>query len=317
MVADGLAQKRVRVDGKFFRLGDRKFFVKGVAYGPFAPNAQQQLFAAEAQTAKDFKQIVSLGANLVRVYQVPPRWFLDLASAHEIKVFIDILWNKERCFLDSENAREDAREAVRKAATACCGHPAVFAYSLVNEIPADIVRWSGAQAISDFIDELADIARQIDPGCLCTFGNFPPTEFLRPRTIDFLSFNIYLHQQRTYENYCARLQMIAGEKPLLTGEFGIDSLREGESTKCEILAWQIETSFKAGLAGTIVFTFTDDWFSGGAAIEDWFMGITSRDRTPKQSFFTVQKAFHAAPYFPLPRVPKVSIVVACFNGAKT
>ncbi len=27
--------ERVRLDGKFFRLGDRKFWVKGVTYGPF------------------------------------------------------------------------------------------------------------------------------------------------------------------------------------------------------------------------------------------------------------------------------------------
>ena len=47
------------------------------------------------------------------------------------------------------------------------------------------------------------------------------------------------------------------------------------------------------------------------------MGITSRDRTPKQSFFTVQKAFAVAPYFPLAGAPKVSVVVACYNGAKT
>jgi len=29
---------RVRRDGKFFRLGAEKFYVKGVTYGPFAPN---------------------------------------------------------------------------------------------------------------------------------------------------------------------------------------------------------------------------------------------------------------------------------------
>ena len=32
------ATDRVRRDGKFFRLGSEKFYVKGVTYGPFAPN---------------------------------------------------------------------------------------------------------------------------------------------------------------------------------------------------------------------------------------------------------------------------------------
>ena len=135
--------------------------------------------------------------------------------------------------------------------------------------------------------------------------------------MDFVSFNVYLHQRAAYEKYMARLQMIAGEKPLLIGEFGIDSMREGEESKCEILAWQIESGFRAGLAGTIVFTYTDDWFAGGSQVEEWFMGLTTVDRKAKPSFVTVQKQFRRAPYFPLLRYPKVSVVVACYNGAKT
>ena len=32
----------------------------------------------------------------------------------------------------------------------------------------------------------------------------------------------------------------------MLAEFGIDSYREGEPAKCEMLAWQIETAFRAG-----------------------------------------------------------------------
>ena len=42
---------------------------------------------------------------------------------------------------------ESARDAVRRAVFACASHPAVFAFSVANEIPPDIVRWSGAQAL--------------------------------------------------------------------------------------------------------------------------------------------------------------------------
>ena len=31
---------RIRRDGKFFRLGDRKFYVRGVTYGPFALSSE-------------------------------------------------------------------------------------------------------------------------------------------------------------------------------------------------------------------------------------------------------------------------------------
>src|SRR5690242_1330672 len=101
-VADA-SQPRVSVDGKSFRLGENKFFVKGLAYGPFAPQANGSGFAAPEQTARDFAQIRSLQANLLRVYHVPPKWFLDLASQHELKVLIDIPWNKHLCFVESRS----------------------------------------------------------------------------------------------------------------------------------------------------------------------------------------------------------------------
>src|SRR5262245_42627637 len=183
MGADSSSNLRARVDGKFFRLGEKKFYLKGVSYGPFAPNAQIEMFPSPDQTAKDFALIRELGANLLRVYYVPPRWFLDLAAANELKLLIDIPWSKHRCFLDSSVNRDAAIRAVREAIITAARHPAIFAFSLVNEIPPDVVRWSGAEAIARFIDELVDHAKAIDPQCLCTFGNYPPTEFLRPQNI--------------------------------------------------------------------------------------------------------------------------------------
>src|SRR5262249_51872715 len=162
---------RVVVDGKFFRLGEKKFFVKGVAYGPFAPGPAGHPFAAPEQTALDFDQIRELGANVVRVYHMPPAWLLDLADTRGLKVFVDPPWNKHLCFDDAAR-RAEARAAVRRAVLAGCGHPAIFAYSVANEIPADIVRWIGARAVADFIDELVVEAKLAGPQCLCTFSNF-------------------------------------------------------------------------------------------------------------------------------------------------
>jgi O-antigen biosynthesis protein len=308
---------RVRVDGKFFRLGDRKFHVKGITYGPFAPNANGEMFASPEQTARDFKQINALGANVIRVYYAPPVWLLNLAADHGLKVLVDVPWPKHLCFLDSERAQDEARETVRQAVRACGGHPAVFAFSVVNEISAEIVRWSGVARVEKFIDELVAEAKAIDPDCLCTFTSFPPTEFLQSQDIDFVCFNVYLHHRNQFEGYLARLQSLAGEKPLMLGELGMDSIREGETHKCEFLTWQIETVFRAGLAGMVVFSFTDDWFRGGMQIEDWGFGLTTRDRQPKESFRAVQRQFRIAPYFPLPKAVKVSVVVATYNGSRT
>ena len=308
---------RVVLDGKFFRVGGQKFYVKGVSYGPFAPNPQGEYFLSLEETTRDFTLIRELGANVIRIYHVPPRWLLDLAMSLGLRLFVDIPWCKHLCFLDSEEYKEDARRRVRAAVEQCAAHPAIFALSVVNEISPDIVRWSGARMVANFIDELVDIVKSVDPDCLCTFGNYPPTEFLRPQNIDFLCFNVYLHQQKPYENYIARLQMLANEKPLMVGEFGIDSLSESEAFQCEALEWQIETSFRCGLAGTVVYSFTDQWYKDGRYVEGWALGLTTHERQPKPAFATVQKQFQLAPYFPLSRYPKVSVVVASFNGVRT
>src|SRR6476620_5439873 len=237
---------RAGVDGKFFRLGSRKFYVKGVSYGPFAPNSAGQTFASPEQTGVDFAKIQELGANLIRVYHAPPKWFLDLALQHDLRILLDVPWNKHVRFMDSRQERDNAREAVRRAVIGCARHPAIFALSVANEIPADMVRWSGAKAVAEFIDELLLEAKRLDPELLCTYTSFPSTEFLRPQRIDFLNFNVYLHQRQNFKNYLARLQMHADSKPLLLTETGIDSLREGEERKSSILSWQIEEAFRSG-----------------------------------------------------------------------
>ena len=317
MAASDAVGARLSVDGKFFRLGAVKFHVQGVTYGPFAPNARNEPFASPDQTEQDFWQIRELGANTLRTYCVPPRWFLDLAARHELKVLMDVPWSKHLCFLDSERAQQEARESVRRAVADCRGHPAVFAFSLANEIPAEIVRWSGVRRVEAFIDELVSVAKSADPDCLCTFTNFPTTEFLRPQSLDFVCFNVYLHERKPFESYLARLQMLADTQPLVLTEFGMDSLREGEARQGEFLTWQIASAFQGGVAGTILFSYTDDWFHGGRPVENWAFGLTTRDRQPKAAFWAVQQAYDTAPYFGLPRYPKVSVIVACYNGGRT
>src|SRR4029450_9446990 len=124
---------RVRRDGKFFRLGDAKFYVKGVTYGPFEPDADGDPFPPRSQARTDFEQIHDLGANCVRIYHVPPAWFLDLAHEFGLKIFLDVAWPKNLTFVGDAELTRQAHEAVRHAARACGNHPATFAISVVNE----------------------------------------------------------------------------------------------------------------------------------------------------------------------------------------
>src|SRR2546425_11747454 len=207
--------ERVLTDGKFFRVGAQKFHPKGVTYGPFKSEAAGSTFPSPEQVERDFELIKKLNANCVRTYHVTPRWCLDLAHAHGLKILVDYYWPKHTCFLDDAESIEFARRATRQAAEALAGHPAVFALTLANEIPPDIARWYGAKRIEAFLDELAAIVKGIDPQRLVTFVNFPTTEFLQPGSLDFVSFNVYLHEPRPFANYLDRLQNIAGGKPLM------------------------------------------------------------------------------------------------------
>ena len=268
---------------------------------------------------RDFELIRELNANCLRIYQLPPKWFLDLSLEMGLKILLDVSWPKNMTFIGDPQISEEARRAVREAARVCGNHPAVFAISVVNEIPSDIVRFSGAKPIEDFIDELVCIGKEEAPDCLFTFANFPTTEYLRPRKLDFVCFNVYLHDEKAFRNYMARLQMIAGELPLLLGEYGIDTFREHtEEKQAEILDRQVRSIFDEGAVGCFVFSLTDDWYVHGYQINDWAFGLTRADRSPKPSFAVVKEIFEKAPQVAVGvKLPKMSVVICSYNGAST
>lgn len=186
--------ERVCLDGKFFRLGAERFRVRGVTYGTFGPNKAGDPFPEPAEAARDLALIRELGANVVRIYDLPPPWFRDAAAGHGLRLFVTLPWASQSCSLDSRTSRRAARTAVTTAVRTLAGHPAIFALALASEIPADIVRWSRTDRIAGFLDELARAAHDLDPGCLCTYANFPTTEFLQPRQLDFVTFNVFTNQ---------------------------------------------------------------------------------------------------------------------------
>jgi len=311
----------VRVRAKFFFEGDKKFFIKGVTYGPFAPDANGEYFGTPESVAKDLGLMVEAGVNLVRIYYVPPRWFLDLCAARGIRALISIPWAEHLEFLRDSKIRREAERAVHDGVLKNAGHPAVFGYLVGNEIPTTMVRWLGARQVTEFVERLINIGREADPKALFSYASYPPTEYLLPQNSDFVTFNVYLHRQEDFERYLARLQNLAEDKPLILGEFGMDTIRHPESEQAEMLRWHIESVVRGGLAGTIVYAWTDEWFRGGQEILDWAFGLVRRDRSRKVAFETVKKLFFGegsmTSRVALPSYPKVSVVVCSYNGGKT
>lgn len=313
-LADG---EVVTVKGKFFFIGEKKFFLKGVSYGPFSPGTHGAPFPEKPIVEKDFALIAELGANCLRTYNVPPEWFLDLAAAYGLRVLIGIPWAQHVAFLDSSSIKAEIRQAIANGVKPCRNHAAAFAYLVGNEIPPDIVRWHGSKRIRAFLKELMAVAKEGAPEALVSYANYPCTEYLNIDFTDFLCFNVYLHREQDFRRYLSRLHNLAEDKPLVLSEFGVDSIREGAQAQADILSKKLSSSFEMGAAGTIVFSWTDEWFTGGFAIADWAFGLVDHERLKKPAFHTVQQ-YYKAPLPPaLPEYPKVSVVVCAYNAEST
>ena len=152
-----------------------------------------------------------------------------------------------------------------------------------------MVRWHGAEAVRAFLKELVALVEGSTPARWSATPTFPSTEYLTIDFTDFLCFNVYLHDETAFRRYIARLHNLAVDKPLVLTEFGVDSMRNGEEEQAHILSWQVRTAFAAGVAGTFVFAWTDEWFTGGHLIEDWAFGLVDRERQPKPAFYEVAR----------------------------
>ena len=308
-----------RADGKFLEVDGRRFLVKGVAYGTFAPDATGAHFPEPARLSADFTAIAAAGFNTVRTYTVPSSAILDEAARNGLRVMVGLPWSQHTAFLDDtalvRQIRRDACATVRRLAS----HPASLMFAIGNEIPPGIVRWHGHRRIEGFLRSLCDEVKAAAPEALLTYVNFPPTDYLDLDCFDVCAFNVYLHREADLRAYLARLQHLAGSKPLLLAEAGGDSLREGLDGQARIAAMHVRAAFAVGACGAVAFSWTDEWWRGGRQVDDWAFGLVDADRRPKPALTAVSGAFAEAPFseHERRRWPLVSVVVCAYNAADT
>jgi GT2 family glycosyltransferase len=309
--------QRPTVRGKFLYTGVEKFWIRGVTYGTFRPRPGGDDYPAQPVLDADFAAMAAAGLNAVRTYTVPPRRLLDAALAHGLRVFVGLPWEQHVTFLDERRRARDIVARVAAGVRACAGHPAVLAYAVGNEIPAPIVRWYGARRIERFVAELWEAAKAEDPDGLVTYVNYPTTEYLELPFLDFACFNVYLERPEPYRAYLARLHNLAGDRPLVMTEIGLDSRRHGPAAQADALEWQLRATFAAGCAGAFVFAWTDEWYRGGLPIEDWDFGLTDRRRRPKPALHAVRRVLEEVPFPKAAAWPRVSVIVCSYNGGRT
>jgi len=312
------AAARPRARGKFLFVGNEKLYVRGVTYGTFRPRADGTEVPEPAVVERDFALMAANGINAIRTYSVPPRWLLDAAQRHNLRVMVGLPVERYIGFLaDKRRDAPDIEALVRTGVRACAGHPALLCYAVGNEIPAPVARWFGRRRVERYLERLYRAAKDEDPEGLVTYVNYPSTEYLRLDFLDFMCFNVYLESQQRLQAYLARLHTLAGERPVVMSEIGLDSRRHGEHLQARTLDWQVRSAFAAGCAGAFVYAWTDEWHRSGEDVEDWDFGVTRRDRSPKPALRAVRDAFADVPFAPSLPWPRVSVVVCTYNGSRT
>ena len=310
---------RPRINGKFLTVDGARFLIKGVAYGTFAPDVTGRQFPAAPVVARDFAAMAAAGINTIRTYTAPDEAILDEAARHGLRVMIGVPWTQHVAFLDDRALTRQIRHELASTIRGLASHPAALLFAIGNEIPPAVVRWLGQRRVERFLAELAGEIKGFSPESLLTYVNFPPTEYLGVDTFDVCAFNVYLHREPDLRAYLARLQHIAGNRPLLLAECGADSIREGLDGQAHITGMQLRAAFEEGACGAVAFSWTDEWWRGGHPVTDWAFGLVDAERQPKPALAMVRDVYADAPFARDEQLawPKVSVVVCAYNAADT
>src|SRR5437763_12315823 len=318
---------RVRADGKQFSLRGRRFPFRGVTYGTFRPRDDGERFPERGPAKLDLATMAEAGCAVVRTYTAPPDDVVELAADQDLHLLAGIFYPDWRYLVGASRRqqREVAKAAereVRSTARRLAGRPEVLALVLGNEVPADVVRWLGPVRVAGVIERLADVVREEDPDVLVTYANYPSTEYLPLESLDFPTFNVFLEDQGDFRRYLTRLQHLAGDRPLVLGEIGLhagEGDRAGERRQAEVIDWQLEAALERGVAGTCLFTWTDEWWVGDAAVEGWRFGLTRADRSRRPSL-GVARQWNRRAVTDLRHPddwPSISVVVCAHHAAET
>src|SRR5262245_54894955 len=152
--------ERPVVRGEFLVVGNEKFWVKGVSYGTFLVGENGEERLDSDVVGRDFAMMAKHGFNVVRVHTGPPRWLLDQAQKNGLRVMVGLNWGEQMAFLDDPKRVEEITDKIRQWVRRCAGHPAVFCYTVGNEITSSIVRWHGRKRVEKFVQRLYHIAKE-------------------------------------------------------------------------------------------------------------------------------------------------------------
>ena len=139
------AANPIRAVAKFFFEGDRKFFVKGVTYGPFKPDAEGHYLGRPEQVDVDLAQMRKSGLNVVRDLSSSRRaGFSIVAPNAGMRVLITLPWAKHVEFLRERSTRK--RNCRSSADGGRANTPGIRQFSVISSATKSPARWCAGSA---------------------------------------------------------------------------------------------------------------------------------------------------------------------------
>jgi O-antigen biosynthesis protein len=294
------------------RLDDR---MKMPAAGGFCqPRPHRQYpYPDRAAVDADLAQLATLNANTILVFDAPA-YVLDLAHARGLRVLYTISFDWKTVPFD-QRTRDRVTSTVRELQA----KPALLAWLLGNEVPSAALNGGGDTLITAELVKLYQAVKALDATHPISHSNWVTTKDLDLRFMDFSSFNVYpLWPPQVvalgYDRYIERvLRPIAGDKPLLMTEFGVNTIEAGEQEQGEILTKTWQALRRTDAAGGVVMEFADEWwknYDNPRHARDWWdrtyaptdeltqdddpeesYGLVTAYRAPKPAFTMVQQMF--------------------------
>ena len=313
-----------------FLLNGEKLFLRGTQR--HEDHAGSAAAVPDDITRRELRMIKDMGANFIRLAHYPQaELMLDLCDELGLIVWEELPW----CRSGSGDAamRANARDQLRLMIEQHYNHPSIAFWSLGNEEDwPDIDPGDGQLTVPQFMQELQDEARRLDPSRYTAFRRCAPGKEIPDVYSPSIWTGWYSHR---YEEYQQMLEENRGQvRHLLHMEWGADSharrhaeepygeprapfvpeakispvppqlpvVKHGdwsETYACDLFDWYLKTQETLPwFAGSAQWIFKD--FSTPDRPENPLprvnqKGLTERDLTPKEGYFVFQSYWAEQP----------------------